>query len=227
MNKPEMGQPISSIKFASTNQQRNLSDKPTVFDVFEKELNLITDATVFKFTSLAFQHHCPDYFWTIPASVRGRHPPICRTRGGLVHHVKLATAFADQLLGGLGIDDMDPRYSQTIAAVMLHDMLKRGRPENELNTWANHKDANTNHGRYCAAHLQTYLHIAPEVEPVLRAIELHMGRWTANVTGLELAELTYTEVVRTTHLADYMASRALHQLLAERHTDPTMRYLND
>ncbi len=201
--------------------------KPTVFNVFEEELGLIKDEVVALFTYRAFQHSCPVYFWYIPASVKGHHPPICRTRGGLVHHVKLATAFADTLLDADDIDDSDPRYSQTIAAVLLHDMMKRGRTEDELDTYPDHRTANKSHGRYCADYLASTYHIAPEVEPVIEAIRLHMGRWTLDVTNQELAELTHNEVVRTTHLADYMASRALHQLLAERCLDKTMGYIND
>lgn len=201
--------------------------KPNVYSVFSKELLLIEHLPILHFVLKAFETLCPDYFWYIPASVKGHHPPICRTRGGLVHHVKLAVAFADQLLDSLNIDDSDPKYSQTIAGVLLHDMMKRGSAENELVTFPDHKVANRSHGRYCAFRLENNMHIAPEIEPVIKAVRLHMGRWTQDVTDLELAWLATDEVVRTTHLADYMASRALHQLLDERHTDKSMGYLND
>lgn len=201
--------------------------KPDVLSVFSKELLMIEHSSILDFVTTAFDRLCPDYFWTIPASIRGHHPPICRQRGGLVHHTKLATAFADQLLDAADIEDTDLRYSQTIAAVLLHDMLKRGSNEDELVTFPDHRVANKSHGRYCAFRL--FLHITPtsEIEPVLRAIELHMGRWTLDIDADALETLRTDEVVRITHLADYMASRALHQLLAERHTDPTMRYLDE
>ena len=197
--------------------------------VFEKELALIKDDVIYQFVTLALQKHCPDYFWHITASVRGHHPPICRLRGGLVHHTKLAVTFADTFLDLLGIDEDDPRYSQTIAAVLLHDLWKRGAKEDELATWPTHRIANKSHGRYAANYLSTHMHmhIAPETEVVIRAIELHMGRWTQDVTDAELADLKHNEVVRTTHLADYAASRALHHYLAERTMDPTMRYLDE
>lgn len=201
--------------------------KPTVLNVLHRELNLITEPVVYRFVLNAFNHMCPDYFWTIPVSIKGHHPPICRTRGGLVHHVKLAVAFADMLLDADDIDKDDPRYSQTIAGVMLHDMLKRGSDEDELVTFPDHQVANKSHGRYCAFTLEENMYIPPEVEVVIKAIHLHLGRWTMDVTPAELADLQYNEVVRITHLADYMASRALHQLLAERCLDKTMGYLND
>lgn len=194
-------------------------------DVFKKELALITNEVVWRFTTTALTHCCPDYFWYIPASQRGHHPPICRLRGGLVHHVKLAVIFADTFLDMLGIDDTDPRYSQTIAAVLLHDLWKRGATEDELDTFPSHGVATRSHGRWCAKCLSMSI-VPEEIEPVIRAIELHMGRWTQDVTLAELVELRQNEVVRTTHLADYAASRALHHYLAERHTDTTMGYLN-
>ena len=72
--------------------------KPEATEVFAKELALIKNETVYQFVALALSHHTPDYFWTIPASVKGHHPPICRLPGGLVQHVKLAVTFADTFL---------------------------------------------------------------------------------------------------------------------------------
>lgn len=196
--------------------------KPAATDVFKSELALIRNEAVHQFVIHAFRYHSPDYFWYISAS---HHPPVCRLRGGLVHHVKLAVVFADTFLDMLDIDEDDPRHSQIIAATLLHDLWKRGAGENELKTFPNHSVAKGSHGRYCAKYLRSTTHIVPEFEPIIRAIELHMGRWTQDVTDAELAELTDNEVVRTTHLADYAASRALHHYLAERHVDPTMEYL--
>lgn len=209
-----------------------IKEVPTVQNVFEKELALIQDADIKTFVCDVFGEMCPQYFWTIPASQRGHHPPVCRLRGGLVHHVKLAVVFADTFLDMKGIDEDDIRYSQIIAAVLLHDMLKRGLTEDELDTYPNHGVANRSHGRYCADRIVKYLDsqqwsgpIVPKLAPIITAVRLHMGRWTQDVIEDDRMNLAYTEVVRTTHLADYAASRALHHYLAERHVDPTMRYL--
>lgn len=206
---------------------------PTVQNVFAKELELIQDADIKSFVTDIFGELCPSYFWYIPASIRGHHPPICRTRGGLVHHVKLAVGFADTFLDMLGIED-DLRTSQVIAAVLLHDMLKRGATENEIDTWPEHRVANKDHGRYCAATIERYLDdpqiwwsagLRIKFVSIITAIRLHMGRWTHEITPAEQHELKENIVVRTTHLADYAASRALHQYLAERAVDPSMGYL--
>lgn len=210
-----------------------ITESPTIQNVFAKELELIQDADIKSFVIDVFGELCPSYFWYIPASVRGHHPPVCRTRGGLVHHVKLAVAFADSFLD-IHLED-DLRTSQVITATLLHDMMKRGPTENELDTWPEHRVANRSHGRYCANRLVEYLDdpqtwspgLRVKLAPIITAIRLHMGRWTWELQPHEAQELIHNEIVRTTHLADYAASRALHQYLAERAIDPTMRYLND
>jgi hypothetical protein len=171
-----------------------LVEQPIVWNVFKKELELLQDQDIREFVVNAFGELCPQYFWYIPASVRGHHPPICRTRGGLVHHTKLAVGFADGFIDMWDIIAMLQR-DQIIAGVMLHDMMKRGLTDDELDTFEDHRQAK------------------------------HMGRWTLDVTAEELFELENNIVVRTVHLADYTASRALHQYLAERHTDESMRYV--
>ncbi len=207
-----------------------MNTAPDVFKVFKKELLLIQDKEIWNFVTDAFKTLCPDYFWYIPASVGGYHPLICRTRGGLVHHVKLAVAFANSLL------DMEDQvegllHNQVIAGVLLHDMLKRGAEENELATWDTHRQANTNHGRYCADQILKKVHIASHdlsfFQPIICAVRLHMGRWTNDLTVAEKADLKDCDVTRLVHAADYCASRALHQYLAERVMDPTMEYLKN
>jgi hypothetical protein len=207
-------------------------EAPIVWNVFKKELELM-QTTVKDFVTDCFGQMCPNYFWYIPASVKGHHPPICRTRGGLVHHTKLAVGFAD------GFCDMWDNQidmlqrDQIIAGVMLHDMMKRGLTDDELDTWEDHRQANRGHGRYCANEIIGYLDSQQwradeeaKFMPIIKAIELHMGRWTLDVTAEELFELENNIVVRTVHLADYTASRALHQYLAERAMDKElMSYL--
>ena len=204
------------------------AEAPTVQNVFAAELALIQDDDIREFVCNVFAELCPNYFWYIPASVKGHHPPVCRTAGGLVHHVKLAIAFADGFADMLSITD-DMVHAQIIAAMLLHDMFKRGRTENELETWLDHRQANRDHGRYCADQIAEYLDSqqcsADKFDPIVTAVRLHMGRWTWEVTDLELAWLETDQVVRTTHLADYAASRALHQYLAERAMDTSMEYL--
>ena len=200
--------------------------KPNVHEVFHKELSLIEHMPIKRFVVAAFEQNCPGYFWYIPASVKGHHPTICRTVGGLVHHTKLAVAFADQFNEMTDHGPSTVINDMIIAATLLHDMMKRGRTDDELDTWNDHREALGNHGRYCARQLEYLEDSLPGFGfCILQAVALHMGRWTADVEKWELQRLEDDEVVRGCHLADYAASRALHQILSERHNDPTMKYL--
>lgn len=202
-----------------------LNEQPTVYNVFEKELALIKDADVKGFVIDTFGEMCPQYFWFVSASVTSpRHPPICKISGGLVQHTKLAVTWADTFLDMAGIAERDHRYSRVIAAILLHDMMKRGATEDALETFGTHKNATLSHGRYCAEQISIFMSVDSSTD-ILRAIALHMGRWTQDVTGPELYRLQHNDVIRITHLADYAASRPLHHYLAERHMDPTMEYL--
>lgn len=199
--------------------------RPNIFEVFRKELELIVNDEVFQFTTSTLDRHVPGYFFYIPASVKGHHPPICRVAGGLVHHTKLATAFAKQLAESLGIYTDMIEYSQIIAGALLHDGWKRGHTVDELETWEDHREANKDHGRFAAEQLSMIHGYCVETQDIIEAVKYHMGPWTSNVTDEEKIKMRSNKVIHTVHLADYMASRALHQLLAERAMDKSMEYL--
>jgi len=206
---------------------------PTAQNVFDRELCLIQDQGVYTFVVTVFSELCPSYFWFIPASQRGHHPPVCRLTGGLVHHVKLAVRFAHSFM------EMYPyppetAHDEVIAAVLLHDLMKRGEVENELVTFGDHKLANGSHGLYCAKRITDLWYncdwqkIIPEARAmrIIEAVRRHMGQWTHDYD--KLAPLHTEEeriVVNTTHLADYAASRSLQKWIGERYTDNTLGYL--
>lgn len=205
-----------------------VQQQPTATNVFAHELNWFSLDHVRDFVLHVFGELCPQYFWYIRASQRGHHHPLMRTYGGLVHHVKLALRFARSF------SEMSPyvlselKYNQVLAAVMLHDMMKRGEVEDELQTWSNHKEAARSHGRYCADQIREHLfdgNVPFEYQPILDGIRLHMGRWTWEITQDERHELVSNYVVQQTHLADYAASRSLHKWIGERYTDESMGYL--
>jgi hypothetical protein len=200
--------------------------KPDVQSVFKAELSLIEHAPIRNFVITAFNQNCPGYFWYIPASVKGHHPPICRQVGGLVHHTKLAVEFASAFNEMTERDVSTVTEDMVIASVMLHDMLKRGETDDELDTFNDHREALGNHGRYCAKQLEYLEDSLPGFGfHILAAVKLHMGRWTGDVQKWELQRLEDDEVVRGCHLADYAASRALHNFLGARASDPGMAYL--
>lgn len=202
---------------------------PTASNVFAKELGYFTLHDVRDFVLYVFGKMCPQYFWYVRASQRGHHHPLMRTHGGLVHHVKLAFRFA------LAFTEMSPHalnertFNQVLAGVLLHDMMKRGPVEDELQTWSNHKEAAQSHGRYCADKIHEHIFdsktIPTETLPIIEAVRLHMGRWTCGITTEETYELEHNYVVQQVHLADYAASRSLHKWIGERYIDESMKYL--
>jgi len=206
-----------------------MREQPTADNVFRRELNYLTLPEVREFVLHVFGEMCPQYFWYIRASQRGHHHPVCRAYGGLVHHIKLAVRFANAFseMSLHALKEMT--YNQLIAAVLLHDILKRGETKNDLDTFGSHKLASACHGRYAARKIQEHIFgdefVPLEYQTILKAVELHMGRWTGNLTTEEESLLENDYVVRHTHLADYAASRSLHKWIGERYTDESMRYL--
>lgn len=205
--------------------------QPTAQNVFDRELCLIRDQGVFAFVTEIFGKLCPGYFWHIPASQRGHHLPLCRTRGGLVHHVKLAVRFAASFME-MWPNAPETAHDEVIAAVLLHDMMKRGTVENELVTFGDHKIATTAHGIFCAMAIRELWRQDEELRSLLEedrvfriidAVRNHMGQWTHDY---KVEEHEADDIVSTTtHLADYAASRSLHKWIGERCTDSTMEYL--
>jgi len=211
--------------------------KPAVQNVFDKELSKIKDTNIFLFVTQIFDKLCPSYFWYIPASVRGPHLPICRTLGGLVQHTKLTVRFAHSFME-MWPDAPETSHDEVIAACLLHDILKCGKAEYELLTFASHKLARASHGVYCAARIKELWEqdrklraLIPEDRAfrIITAIRDHMGKWTHGFVRNQEDIVRNTQeghiVCITVHLADYAASRPLSKWIGERHTDKTMEYL--
>lgn len=196
-----------------------------VRQVFKNELASIVDDHIRCFVTGAFDMLCPSYFWTIPASQRGHHPQVCQGEGGLVRHTKLAVRF------GYSFMEMWPPSHQikiattqdeVVAALLLHDMFKRGAVEDETVTFGSHQAAVARHGIYCAMRLQwlweddaDWRSIIPTdcAQRIMAAVRDHMGHWTAGII-FEPREMNCEDVVRyTTHLADYAASRHIDEWL--------------
>jgi hypothetical protein len=201
--------------------------RPNAYEVFDKELVLLRNTEIYQFVTKTLVYHVPDYFFYIPASVRGHHPPICRTKGGLVHHVKLAVRIAEELVHSLGIEPDMIEYSQIIAGTLLHDCWKRGISEVELWSFPDHITANRAHGRYAANQLCKIHGYSIATQDIIEAVKYHTGPWTYDITVAEKKKMRANPVIHAVHLADYMASRALHKFLAERCTDNTMSYLEE
>src|SRR3990167_5199297 len=96
-------------------------------DQLGPEIRLLESEKV-KLFVLRCLEHAPNYFWTIPSSSSGQnHPADENTEGGLVLHTKRVVDIANHLCEALYI-----RYIErdcVLAAAILHDLVKRGYPE--------------------------------------------------------------------------------------------------
>jgi len=199
-------------------------------EVFASELARIEDYHIREMVQHIFDCICPEYFWRIPASQRGHHPLLCRVPGGLVTHVKLAVRFADEFMDAWPAPNPQSR-DEVLAAVLLHDMMKRGQYEDEIKTFASHAQACAAHGVYCADEIRDFMRIEENrcgvprnrVNRIITAIRDHMGRWTQGYRrtqgDVERNILSGHIVCITTHMADYAASRSLDRWLAELRLD--------
>lgn len=199
------------------NRRRTMS---MCLHVFADELEQISDNKIRLLVQRIFDALCPYYFWEIPASVKGHHPMICCQKGGLVKHTKLAFRFAKSFME-MWPNEQEGFRDEALAAVLLHDMMKRGYYIDELKTFTDHRQATTAHGKFCASQINMLMEIKgnrcgvpkERIYRIIDAVRNHMGKWTE---GFIEGPSTKSHVVSvTTHLADYAASRHLDKWLAE------------
>ena len=189
-------------------------------EVFAEELQSIQDLDVKEFVLNCFEEICPDYFWTIPCSSTGKHhPDISLGEGGLVRHVKLAVWWGETLLQMWPVLP-DTAHDETIAALLLHDVLKRGDTENDLDTFETHADAISKHGIYMAKRIiRLYPTKDQRLKRIVTAVRDHMGKWTNNFIRTTEDVIRNTKeghiVCITVHLADYCASRKVDAKMLE------------
>ena len=192
--------------------------------IFQKELSLIHDKDTKQFVIDCFDKLCPDYFWTCPCSTTGKyHPQVSLGVGGLVRHTKLAVWWGLELINALrkspGIKDIPPDklIDETIATLLLHDMIKNGKGLNAQGRPLESGVTGT-HGVTLANKIEKHPDIClingMAFCRILAGIALHMGIWTTkrynttDVAGLE----SFIDLI---HLADYCASRKVDKIYRE------------
>ena len=194
-----------------------------VKEVFVDELQLIKSQEIKNFVLECFNKFCPDYFWTVSCSSTGKyHPAISLGEGGLVRHTKLAIWWGEELLKTWPMLP-NTAHDEVIAALLLHDILKRGKTENDLDTFETHAKAISSHGIYAAKQItELYgpqLNENQRLKRVVTAIRDHMGKWTGGSTRSTKDIVHNTKeghvVCITVHLADYCASRKVDDKVLE------------
>lgn len=176
-------------------------------EIFTKEIALIKDATLKRFTHYYLNNWTPDIFWTTGASASGKfHPEFAKGDGGLVRHTKAVVMFCDELMRMSQWAYMtDARKDIAIMACIFHDTCKYGMT-NEVDTseYKNHaENAAINVELAWNEYFDKYSN--PNVKcpyELTQAIRSHMGQWSTNRD-----DRPFTPIDRLVHLADYVASR--------------------
>lgn len=139
----------------------------------------------------------PSYFWECAASSSGKyHPPFALGTSGLVRHTMAAMAVAN-IIAGVEYLQIDNRTrSKMIAALALHDGIKRG--ADSLSAVHTVKDHARLAAEYC---FKESINGLPEsdLNEIAGYVRSHMGQWGANKPGSLNQALV--------HLADLLASR--------------------
>ena len=156
-------------------------------EVFRNEIDLIEDEQIKALVTKALES-APDYFYTIPASATGKyHPAYSLGEGGLVRHTKAAVKLANDLLTLELYAKLVPHRDEIIAALILHDSVKKGMNGNKFTT----------------IDLGESVH----VDNICNNIESHMGQWNKDRYGNEIMPKPRTLEQKFVHLCDYLASR--------------------
>lgn len=173
-------------------------------ETFKNQLNLIKDSDIRSFTEIVL-YHTPQYFMEMPASTSGKyHPAYSLGEGGLVRHTKAAVKIADCLLNLEMYASLVPSRDLIIAALILHDSVKKGKNGGEWTV--------TEHPLNAAdlvvetAKSISYAHM-DKVEAIAGMIRSHMGQWNTDRNGFEVLPKPITKEQKFVHQCDYLASK--------------------
>lgn len=166
-------------------------------NVFDKELALIKDSKIKKFTKEIIKS-ADDWFFLEPASSSGKyHPKFAREAGGLVLHTKAVVYFLKELLRSELYSINEYEKDMLILSAIAHDIKKYGEKENTGHTLANHPElavkyvTNINkNGKFVNDDDLSY---------ICKCISRHMG-----VFGDDKPE---SEAEKLLHISDLLASR--------------------
>lgn len=176
---------------------------------FVQELSYI-DSLDIRAIAVFLLCYLPDYFFTVSASSTGKyHPAYTVGNGGLVRHTKAAVRIAIQLLRLEMYSHLLPMKDYIIAALLIHDGWKHGKPK-EDGTYEQY--SNQAHSKICSDRLRELAESIPQCKGILLELAYlvltHMGQWNTNShTGEIFAPKPATQEQCFVHLCDYLASR--------------------
>jgi 23S rRNA maturation-related 3'-5' exoribonuclease YhaM len=144
----------------------------------------------------------PDYFFTIPAASSLKyHPKFANTKNGLVKHTKVAVRIAYDMFETVNYSDTDKDL--IIMALIMHDGLKKGNPEEEYTRF----DHPLLVSKMIMSHVKELKTNVDDIRKMCIMIESHMGKWnTSKYSKIELP-IPKDELAKFVHRCDYLASR--------------------
>jgi len=180
-------------------------------EIFRNELSMIQNELMRDFIGYCVDH-LPDYFFEIPASSSGKfHPPYALGHGGLMRHTKAAVKIAYDLVRLEQNQHLDSDL--IIAALILHDGIKRGPEEQDYTI--------TKHPIYAAEFIGQMAYeyrvernlevgcFGDKIETLQRLIRSHMGQWNIDYRlGKVVLPKPQEEDEKFVHMCDYIASRS-------------------
>ena len=173
-------------------------------EIFELELSYIEDDSLRELVEDCLDK-APDYFYHIGASSTGKyHPSYALGEGGLIRHTQAAVRVAHSLLQLEMYAPIAKHHDEIIAALILHDSVKKGFNESMQYTVFEHPD--------CAAELFRKTAVqhnfdAEVVNSICGMIRAHMGQWNTNKRSSVILRTPQNKVENFVHQCDYLASR--------------------
>lgn len=170
---------------------------------FVGEIGAIRNQEIRNLVETCLQN-APSYFWTMPASSTGKyHPAYSLGEGGLVRHTKAAVSIALDLLSLEQNQKFATLRDHIIAALILHDTVKKGRDGGAYTT--------TDHPLQAAALVREMSERVTvpdqDVNIICELIETHMGQWNTDFDGNVVMRKPETDIEQFVHMCDYLASR--------------------
>lgn len=173
-------------------------------NVFNNQLALIENQKLRNLVEKVLEA-APDYFYTMPASTTGKyHPEYSLGEGGLVRHTKAAVKIADCLLGLEMYSKLKAFKDQIIAALILHDSVKKGRDGSQWTSTTHPLDAAD---LFVEVSNKDGMNKVEDVEMIVGMIQSHMGQWNTDRNGREVLPKPETQIQKFVHQCDYLASR--------------------
>lgn len=180
-----------------------------MYEVFEKELNYITNEDLKEFVIECLEK-APEYFYHVPASSSGKyHPKQDLGEGGLIRHTKAVVQVALDLIRCEQFYEAKESKDEIVSACILHVVIKNG--------FEDSGHTMTEHPLLACKFIEkvfiesdkNYSKIWTNKNYIQALIKTHMGIWNKDKEGNEVLPLigNYNDKGLLVHLADYIASR--------------------